>query len=1203
MRKQMISILLCFAMVLGFLPTAAFATEPDTTPESGAIIYVDAVNGDDSNENVGSSWETAYKTLSAAVANAESGSTIMLSAAKYTLYSISSEGLTKGKDLTFIGQGTGDDGTGWNIGAEVPDPANFGTEYNGDYSFDGAGTVTFKNMTLQSGNADYLGFIRADNTVVENCIINGKTFYWGYTSATFKNTTFNCPSGDYALWTYSSPTMTFDRCTFNSSGKVINVYNEGGTPDVTIDFKNCTVNSNNPDSKDSKSVLNINDRLVNSFTINISGTNIINGIKADGIAKTEGSHKEYDKNQVDVTCSKLFEFNTKYDNPSKNQYANSGKTVVSIDGKIVWQNGRMVSHDYTDGEHDNAFSEKWGAWTAGQDGKLHRTGKRVCDYCGYSEDITDEKDFELDVSRSKTATDLDNEYHSTVTLSLPSAEEPLSSDIVFVMDTSDCVGEVMGQVAGLVQQLKDAQASSNADIKVGVVAFKGSALPMFGGKLVSVTEAEKTLTEMIQEVNTANNKEDVVLKYLNADEDFIYKGSNLHAGLMTAKQLLASDQTVLDSRKYVVAVTDGMTYYWNDEQDNVYGIYSQSTTNGLDYPTLLFYAWCEGNNVPKSSYTLPTDFVGWDTYLANAKAMQEADDGYYDVDIRTAKALLNAADYGAVRFSTVNALNEKSIAYISADEKTSHAHGIDRSVLACLDTYQEMIDAGYQCYTLNAKYGTDTFPGLFTSKLNEMADKTAVDFNSIQNEILYAVGAGSTVEDKIGDGFSLDVNSFKLTVGGAEMPGTFDASTNTWSFGINDNGYARFTVAYDESTKTFVWTINENVSNFAPVQLSYTIKLDSPATAAGTYEEPTNEYATLVPKDSAGNVGKELSFPVPIVSYTISGGGSSGGGGSSTYYYFAIEKVDAQDSHTLNGAKFGLYLDSKQIATATSNRSGIATFRVDESAYRKITAESELYYQELAAPDGYIMSGDKVGIEKSDLTTSQTNAELNAETVRNYRNTAPADLNSSDHVAYVHGYPDGTVKPNHQITRAEVAMMLYRLLADTRMAEIQTTFNSFSDVSPDEWYNEAVSTMTNGKYIAGYPDGTFGGNKSITRAEFVTMLVRFIGVQDEACSFSDVSKAHWAYDYIATATQAGWIAGYSDGSFKPEQAITRAEAMTIINRVLNRGVDKNSELLNFKVWPDNTISDWFYYEVIEATNEHEYTGSRPSEQWTSLVIH
>lgn len=902
MRKQMISILLCFAMVLGFLPTAAFATEPDTTPESGAIIYVDAVNGNDSNENVGSSWENAYKTLRAAVADAVSGSTIMLSAAKYTLYSISSEGSTKGKDLTFIGQGTGDDGTGWIIGAEVPDPANFGTEYNGDYSFDGAGTVTFKNMTLQSGNKDYLGFIRADNTVVENCTINGKTFYWGYTSATFKNTTFNCPSGDYALWTYSSPTMTFDGCTFNSSGKVINVYTDygAGKQDITVNFKDCTVNNT---GSSLKPVLNINDSNMGSYKyiLNISGNNKVSGVDVDN-----------------DTCSRLFGYG------GKAATNNKGNTVVNINDVTVWENGvRAVAHDcadfntgsyddgintnetqYTDGYKDNAFSEIWGAWTAGQDGKLHRTGKRVCDYCGYSEDITDEKDFELDVSRSKTATDLDNEYHSTVTLSLPSAEEPLSSD-----------------------------------------------------------------------------------------------------------------------------------------------------------------------------------------------------------------------------------------------------------------------------------------------------------FNSIQNETLYAVGAGSTVEDKIGDGFSLDVNSFKLTVGGAEIPGTFDATTNTWSFGTNNNRYARFTVAYDESAKTFVWTINENVSNSAPVQLSYTIKLDSPATAAGTYEEPTNEYATLVPKDSAGNVGKELSFPVPIVSYTISGGGSSGGGGSSTYYYFAIEKVDAQDSHTLNGAKFGLYLDSKQIATATSNRSGIATFRVDESDYRKITTKSDLYYQELTAPEGYVVSSDKIDIEKSDLTTSQTTAEKNAETVRNYQKNAPADLNGDDHVAYVHGYTDGTVKPNNNVTRAETATMLYRLLTESRRNEIQTANNSFSDVSTDDWYNESVSTMANGKYITGYPDGTFGGNKNITRAEFVAMLVRFIGVQNEDCSFIDVSRDYWAYGCIATATKAGWIAGYTDGTFKPEQPITRAEAMTIINRVLNRGVNEKSELMNFRVWPDNDPSAWYYYEVIEASNEHEYTGSRPSENWTSLRIH
>ena len=152
--------------------------------------------------------DMVYGTLEAAVKAAASGDTIQLGEGNYTLYKVSSEGHTKGKDLTFVGQGV--DKTGWNIGALVPDPANFGTEYNGDYSFDGAGTVTFQNMTLRSGSADYLGFIRANNTVVENCTINGKTFYWGYESAEFKNTTFNCPSGDYAIWTYSSPTMTFE---------------------------------------------------------------------------------------------------------------------------------------------------------------------------------------------------------------------------------------------------------------------------------------------------------------------------------------------------------------------------------------------------------------------------------------------------------------------------------------------------------------------------------------------------------------------------------------------------------------------------------------------------------------------------------------------------------------------------------------------------------------------------------------------------------------------------------------------------------------------------------------------------------------------------------------------------------------------------------------------------------------------------------
>ncbi|MBS7219338.1 MAG: S-layer homology domain-containing protein, partial [Oscillospiraceae bacterium] len=213
----------------------------------------------------------------------------------------------------------------------------------------------------------------------------------------------------------------------------------------------------------------------------------------------------------------------------------------------------------------------------------------------------------------------------------------------------------------------------------------------------------------------------------------------------------------------------------------------------------------------------------------------------------------------------------------------------------------------------------------------------------------------------------------------------------------------------------------------------------------------------------------------------------------------------------------------------------------------------------------------------------------------------PADLNSKDHVSYVSGYPDGTVRPDAPITRAETATMIYRLLTDARRAEIDTEVNSFGDVSSSDWFVRPVSTMANGGYIVGYPDGTFGGSKQITRAEFVTMLVRFIGLKDAECSFHDVSQNHWAYRFIAMATDAGWIAGYTDGTFAPDQTITRAEAMTILNSVLNRGVNEKSELLNFKVWPDNPQTAWYYYEVIEASNGHEYTGARPSEDWTKLV--
>ncbi len=384
--NRVLSCLLALTLVLALSITpSVFAEEP--VAGTGKTIYVDAINGDDTQEEVGTTSDKAYKTVAAAVAAANSGDTIQLGEGNYTLYGLSSEGLTKGKDLTFVGLGT--DKTGWNIGALVPDPNLFGTEYNGDYSFDGAGTITFKNMTLRSGSADYLGFIRANNTIVEDCVINGKTFYWGYTSATFRKTTFNCPTGHYAIRTYSSPEMTFDNCTFNSSGKVINVYTDysAGTHDIIVNFNGCTVNNS---VLSRKQVLNINDSNMKDFkyVINISGDNVVNGVNTD-----------------DITCSRLFGYGGKKGN-------NTGRTIVNFGDTTVWQNGGMVdaktyhnsgvtaegvTYDnkvdgsnnslYVEGYKDNALVTTYGEWIANEDGTTTRTVTKECTYCKYKEEI------------------------------------------------------------------------------------------------------------------------------------------------------------------------------------------------------------------------------------------------------------------------------------------------------------------------------------------------------------------------------------------------------------------------------------------------------------------------------------------------------------------------------------------------------------------------------------------------------------------------------------------------------------------------------------------------------------------------------------------------------------------------------------------------------------------------------------------------
>ena len=219
-------------------------------------------------------------------------------------------------------------------------------------------------------------------------------------------------------------------------------------------------------------------------------------------------------------------------------------------------------------------------------------------------------------------------------------------------------------------------------------------------------------------------------------------------------------------------------------------------------------------------------------------------------------------------------------------------------------------------------------------------------------------------------------------------------------------------------------------------------------------------------------------------------------------------------------------------------------------------------------------------------------------------------LNKKDHVAYIIGYEDDTVRPENNITRAEVATIFFRLLTDDSRARYWSQTNAFSDVSSSDWFNNAVSTMANAGILTGYPDGTFKPNAPITRAEFAAIAARFSDVTyNGACSFTDVAKTHWAFDEISLADHLGWITGYPDDTFRPSRNITRAEAMTLINRVLERAVEEDHMHRDMVKWIDNSPSAWYYEAVQEATNSHTYTRLSKKvpgqsfcyEDWTGIL--
>ena len=213
-------------------------------------------------------------------------------------------------------------------------------------------------------------------------------------------------------------------------------------------------------------------------------------------------------------------------------------------------------------------------------------------------------------------------------------------------------------------------------------------------------------------------------------------------------------------------------------------------------------------------------------------------------------------------------------------------------------------------------------------------------------------------------------------------------------------------------------------------------------------------------------------------------------------------------------------------------------------------------------------------------------------------------LNTNDHYSYLIGYSDGTVRPNGKITRAEVATIFFRLLDDDTRAKYWSSENDFSDVSADKWYNNAVSTLCNMGVIGGYADGTFRPDAPISRAEFAKIAVSFTQNNGSAVYnyFTDVKTTDWFAPYVTAAKDAGLIEGYSDGSFKPESKITRAEACAIVNRTLGRKPSKAHMKISDRIdWPDVQTTDWFYEAIMEATNSHTYQMGKRVETWNDKL--
>ena len=427
---------------------------------------------------------------------------------------------------------------------------------------------------------------------------------------------------------------------------------------------------------------------------------------------------------------------------------------------------------------------------------------------------------------------------------------------------------------------------------------------------------------------------------------------------------------------------------------------------------------------------------------------------------------------------------------------------------------------------------------------------------------------------------------------------TFGAEVTSTNEKINIDGYN-----YDSADKdTLTIGISENVINLYYTKitgLKYTVNylwnnsaIQSPTTGEANY----GDIITLINTDISGYTIKpnqEIQYSIKTDERVIN-----------LYYRKNVELTANSGTVTYDGTKH-------TVTGYTGAPDGANFDNVSASGSGTAVGDYAVKFNE--SPIGKFAT---VGA-KEYIITKATDGKLTIKGVPYYPPYYPPvpptveiedddalGLNTTDHFAYIVGYGNGEVRPQNNITRAEVATIFFRLLTDDVRDENLTKTNRYSDVAATSWYNTAVSTLSSMGIITGYPDGTFRPNAAITRAEFAAIAARFDNDGDkDAAKFSDIAT-HWAKDEISIAYNNGWITGYPNGTFGPQRDITRAETMTLVNRVLNRQPETEDDLLpNMTVWTDNANPKvWYYLAVQEATNSHYYEFKTNSqyEKWTEL---